>query len=125
VAVATLFAQTDFIYGILPAHAFPSTDLSRTAWTEHPFGSGPFRVVQRRRADEIALEPNPYAQRKPHLRRLILKIVPDRNTAILLLRTHAVDVLDYITDFQSMQLRATPELRLVRTDNNAIALIGF
>jgi len=43
-AVGALFAVTDFIYGILPAHAFVSTDLTHSSWNDHPFGSGPFRA---------------------------------------------------------------------------------
>ncbi len=106
-ATAALFAVTDFIYGILPARAFSGTDISRAAWNEHPYGSGPFRVVSWKRGDEIILEPNPHAWRKPHLRRLVLKIVPDRNTQLLLFRTHAVDVDDQVTDDQVAQNRAS------------------
>lgn len=124
-AVAALFAESDYIYGILPAHAFASTNLAHAAWNEHPFGSGPFRVVQWRRGDEIVLEPNPYARRKPHLLRLILKIVPDRNTQLLLLRTHAVDVMDYVADFQTVQLRSLSGLRPVRTEKNSTAYLAF
>lgn len=124
-AVSSLFAVTDFIIGILPAHAFSSTDVSHAAWNEHPFGSGPFRVVRWRRGDDIVLEPNPYSRRKPRLHRLVLKIVPDRNTERLLLLSHAVDVVDDLTDQQVIQTRSTPGIRLVRTDANAIAFVSF
>ncbi|MGA8532923.1 MAG: peptide ABC transporter substrate-binding protein [Candidatus Tumulicola sp.] len=124
-AVSALFAVTDYIYGILPAHAFASTDLTRAAWNEHPFGSGPFRVVRWRRGENVVLEPNPYAWRKPHLRRLVLKIVPDRGTELLLLRTRAVDVVDYLTDVLAVQARSLPNTRLVRTQKNRIAYLSF
>jgi peptide/nickel transport system substrate-binding protein len=124
-AVAALFADTDFIYGILPAHAFKSTDLSRAGWNEHPFGSGPFRVVRWERGDEIVLAPNPYARRKPHLMRLLIKIVPDRNTELMLLRTHAIDVMDYVTDLQAAQPRLLTGLRLVRTAKNYAVYLHF
>ena len=124
-AVAALFAQSDFIYGILPAHAFSSTNLSHAPWNEHPFGSGPFRVAQWWRGNEIVLTRNPYSRRKPHLRRLILKIVPDRNTELLLLRTHAIDVMDVVNDVQTAQVRSLPGLRLVRTEQNSIEYLAF
>lgn len=124
-AVSALFAETDFIYGVLPAHAFKSTDVSRAAWNEHPFGSGPFRVIRWERGDQIVLTPNAYARRKPRLVRLVIKIVPDRNTELLLLRTHAADVMDYLTDQQAIEARALPGLRLVRTDKNYIAFLAF
>jgi peptide/nickel transport system substrate-binding protein len=44
-AVAELFAQADFAFGILPAHAFATTDIRRGAWDQRPFGTGPFRVT--------------------------------------------------------------------------------
>ena len=59
-AVAELFAQADFAFGILPAHAFSSTDVRRGAWDQRPFGTGPFRVTQWQRANHIVLERNPY-----------------------------------------------------------------
>ncbi|HVA34060.1 MAG TPA: peptide ABC transporter substrate-binding protein [Candidatus Baltobacteraceae bacterium] len=124
-AVAALFAESDFIYGILPAHAFASTDVSHAAWNEHPFGSGPFRVVRWKRGDEIVLAPNPYARRKPRLRHLVIKIVPDRNTELLLLRTHAADVDDYLTNFQVVEARSIPDIRLVKTAKNFVDYLAF
>ena len=123
-AVTALFAQSDFIYGILPAHAFSIPNLSHAAWNDILL-SGPFRVVQWRRGNEIVLAPNPYSRRKPHLRRLILRIVPDRNTELLLLRTHAVDVMDAVNDVQAAQVRSLPGLRLVRTEQNSIEYLAF
>ena len=119
-AVGALFAVTDFVYGILPAHAFVSTDLVHSSWNDHPFGSGPFRVVRWARGDEILLEPNPYAWRTPHLRRLIIKIVPDRNTELLMLRTHAADVDDYLATDQVVQSDTRRSASLVRTEKNHI-----
>src|SRR5579863_2792164 len=42
-AVRVLFAQADYVYGILPRHAFADTKVVGTAWENAPFGSGPFR----------------------------------------------------------------------------------
>lgn len=124
-ATAALFAETDFIYGVLPSHAFASTDVSRAPWNDRPFGTGPFRVVQWKRGEDIVLEPNPYAWRKPHLRKLVLKIVPDRNTALLLFQTHAVDVDDYVNNDQVVQNRGALGTSLVRTDKNHVFYAAF
>lgn len=124
-ATAALFAVTDFIYGILPSRAFASTDVSHSAWNDHPYGSGPFRVVKWTRGEEIVFEPNPYAWRKPHLRRLVLKIVPDRNTTLLMFQTHAVDVDDYVNDDQVVQSRGALGTSLVRTGKNHITYAAF
>jgi peptide/nickel transport system substrate-binding protein len=125
VGSASLFAVTDFIYGILPAHAFASTDVSHAAWNDRPFGSGPFRVARWEHGDRIVFEPNPYAWRKPRLKSLVLKIVPDRNTELLQFQTHAVDVVDYLNDDQVPQLQPSLGHQLVRTEKNHLAYATF
>ncbi len=124
-ATAALFAVTDFVYGILPAHAFASTDVSHASWNDRPFGSGPFRVVRWDRGDRIVFERNPYAWRRPRLDRLVLKIVPDRNTELLLFRTRAVDVVDYINDDQVAQTKGLLGHTLVRTEKNHLTYASF
>jgi len=123
-AVSELFAESDYAYGILPAHAFTSTDIAHAAWNGHPFGSGPFRVVSWRHGDEVVLEPNPYARRKPHLRQLIVKIVPDSNTLLLELRTHAIDVAE-LSDAEVPQARAIPGVRVIETPQNHTTFLEF
>jgi peptide/nickel transport system substrate-binding protein len=91
-AVTRLFAQSDFAFGILPAHAFSDTKLQRAAWEQHPFGTGPFHVTQWRRGDRIVLEPNPYFRPAPKLGRIELTIIPDVMAAFDALRAHDVDI---------------------------------
>jgi peptide/nickel transport system substrate-binding protein len=91
-AVNELFAPSDFAFGILPAHAFSSTDVSHADWNSHPFGSGPFRVTRWARGDEIDLAPNPYAWRKPRLKNLTFRIVANFEALLNAFRAHDVDV---------------------------------
>jgi peptide/nickel transport system substrate-binding protein len=123
-ATSELFAESDYAFGILPAHAFTSTDLSRSSWNEKPFGSGPFRVTAWHHGDEIILEPNPYARRRPHLHRLIFKIVPDANTRFVAIRTHAVDAAD-LTDKQLGPARRNQGLRVITTLQNHTDFLEF
>ena len=90
-AVNDLFAQSDFAFGILPAHAFRSTLVTGASWENHAFGSGPFRVVEWRRGDRIVLEPNPYFSPKPKLARIELRMFGDTFSAAIALRTHEID----------------------------------
>ncbi|HET7814907.1 MAG TPA: ABC transporter substrate-binding protein [Candidatus Baltobacteraceae bacterium] len=114
-AVSDLFAQSDFAFGILPAHAFKSTVLANADWENHAFGTGPFRVAQWRRGDRIVLEPNPYFSPRPLLRRIELRMIPDVNTAFVALRTHDVDIAVLRTPQILAQARTTPHLRIQRT----------
>ncbi len=93
-AVAELFAQADFAFGILPAHAFASTDVTRAPWNQRPFGSGPFRVVEWERANRIVLEPNPYFRPRPRLRRVVFALVPTTQSSLVALRASDVDIAE-------------------------------
>jgi peptide/nickel transport system substrate-binding protein len=124
-AVAHFFAVSDFAYGILPAHVFQDdTNLTRAQWNQRPFGSGPFRVISWRHGDSIELEPNPYARRRPHMRRVTLKILPDLNTLFLELRTHAID-LAALNNEQVVQARKLGGMSIVQTPKNNTDFLDF
>jgi peptide/nickel transport system substrate-binding protein len=93
-AVAELFAQADFAFGILPAHAFTSTDVTRAAWNQHPFGTGPFKVAQWRRASRIVLVRNPYYRPRPKLREIVFELIPTTQASLVALRAGEVDIAE-------------------------------
>ena len=117
-AVSELFAQSDFAFGILPAHAFKDTALQHAPWEEHAFGSGPFRVVQWRRGDRVVLEPNPYFSPRPKLRRIVLRMIPDATSALVALRSHDVDTAPVYPDELAIA-QGTPGLQVLQTPENA------
>lgn len=121
-AVAQLFAQADFAFGILPAHAFASTDVTRAAWNQHPFGTGPFRVVQWERANRIILEPNPYYRPAPKLRRIVFDLIPSRAASLVALRSGDVDVA-YLDPVQLPEARGVPGVRIVVTPVNGLYML--
>ena len=86
-AVRVLFAQADYVYGILPKHAFADTQVVGPPWENAPFGTGPFRVKSWLRGDRIILEPNPYYRPRPKLRQIVLE---DRSEPKLQLRRATV-----------------------------------
>jgi peptide/nickel transport system substrate-binding protein len=116
-AVAELFAQADFAFGILPAHAFASTDVTNAAWNQRPFGTGPFRVVAWQRANRIVLEPNPYFRPRPRLRRIVLALIPTTQSSLLALRAGDVDVAE-ISSAQIPDARNASHAHVVITPIN-------
>jgi peptide/nickel transport system substrate-binding protein len=117
-AVAELFAQADFAFGILPAHAFASTDITRAAWNQEPFGTGPFRVVQWQRASRIVLDPNPYYRPRPRLRRIVFLLIPTIQASLLALRAHDVDVVEVLDPSQVPSARGIAGTRMTVTPVN-------
>ncbi|HEY4434354.1 MAG TPA: peptide ABC transporter substrate-binding protein [Candidatus Cybelea sp.] len=118
-AVAELFAQADFAFGILPAHAFSATDVRRGAWDQLPFGTGPFRVTQWQRANRIVLERNLYFRPRPRLRRIVLSLIPTTQSSLLALSTGEVDVTE-IGPAQVPRARGIAHARVVVTPVNGV-----
>jgi peptide/nickel transport system substrate-binding protein len=121
-AVAELFGQADFAFGILPAHAFASTDVTRGEWDDRPFGTGPFRVTQWQRANRIVLEANPYFRPPPKLQRIVLRLLPNTTAALFALRTGEVDVAE-IGVQQVAQARTVRDAHLLVTPVNGAYLL--
>lgn len=121
-AVAQLFAQADFAFGILPAHAFASTDVTRSAWNQHPYGTGPFRVVQWERANRIVLEPNPYYRPAPKLRRVVFALIPTTQASLIALRSGDVDVA-LLDPAQLPEARGMAGLRIAVTPVNGLYML--
>jgi peptide/nickel transport system substrate-binding protein len=117
-AVTRLFAQSDFAFGILPAHAFTGTHLQRAPWEQHPFGTGPFRVIDWRRGDHIVLAPNPYFHPAPKLARVVMSIIPDDMAAFDALRAHDVDIAPLYPEMLP-QARGLSDVSVLQTPENA------
>ncbi len=118
-----LFAASDYIFGILPAHAFhDNPDMRHAEWNNHPFGTGPFYVTQWRRGDRVMMERNPYSWQHPKLQRLVVKIVPDENAALVALRAHEVDFTD-ITASQVEEVRRLPDVSAIAVPRNESDLL--
>jgi peptide/nickel transport system substrate-binding protein len=116
-AVSELFAHADFAFGILPAHAFTSTDVTRAAWNQLPFGTGPFRVVEWQRDGRIVLEPNSHFRPRPKLRRVVFDLIPTAEASLIALRAGEVDVAE-IDSAQLAEARSTPGIHLSITPIN-------
>jgi peptide/nickel transport system substrate-binding protein len=121
-AVAVLFAEADYVFGILPKHAFAGTKVVGSPWEDAPFGTGPFRVVRWRRGDRIVFEPNRFYSPQPKLRQIVLQIVPNLNSNFVTLRSGAVDV-GTLTPENAEQAAHLASLRVLRVPENGTGLL--
>ena len=84
---------------ILPEHILAKYNDDKGSFNTAPFnslpvGSGPFKVVQWQRGQEVRMEVNPdFYLGRPKLNEVVYKILPDENTAQTQLQTHELDLL--------------------------------
>lgn len=121
-AVRVLFAEADYVYGILPKHAFAGTAVIGTPWENAPFGTGPFRVKSWLRGDRIVLERNTYYRPRPKLDEIVLQIVPNLNSNFVALQSGAVDVGTLTAENAALAGRI-PGVRVARFAENATRLL--
>jgi peptide/nickel transport system substrate-binding protein len=123
-ATRELFAESDFAFGILPAHAFKTTLLRGSAWEQTPFGTGPFRVTRWFRGDRIVFEPNAYFAPRPKLKRIDVRIMPDLSSVAVALRSGEVDVAR-VPSSLAAQIRPDSGLRIVATPINGMDYLSL
>jgi peptide/nickel transport system substrate-binding protein len=107
---------------ILPEHLLVKYNddkgsLNTAPYNALPIGSGPFRVTQWLRGQEVRMVANPtFYLGRPKLDEVIYKILPDENTAETQLQTHELDMLSTGTGLKWPRyaaLAANPENGLV------------
>jgi peptide/nickel transport system substrate-binding protein len=95
---------------------------------EKPIGSGPFKFVASKPAEEVILEANPDHFSPPKMKRWILRIVPNVEAALGMLRTGELNFLsDYTGDFEVLkaQVEAQPNLTMVSTEEVGFRFLAF
>jgi peptide/nickel transport system substrate-binding protein len=92
--VNTFFAPSDQPYPVAPAHVLAQyPNINEIPFNSEPnVSDGPFKFGEWSHGDHITLVANDdFFMGKPKLRQVYLRIVPDENTAVNLLQTHAID----------------------------------
>ncbi|NIP39203.1 MAG: peptide-binding protein [Candidatus Dadabacteria bacterium] len=88
------FLALEFCGGmpIVPKHIFDKGDFNKNPAGRHPIGTGPYLFSKWDTGREIVLEKNPdYWGEKPHLDKIVFKIINDPNVAFQVLRKGEVD----------------------------------
>lgn len=83
------------------------------AFAEHPVGTGPYRFVSRKQANEIVLEANPdYWGEVPEIENLVFKIMPDATASLAALQAKQVDVVTSLNLDAAAQLDSNPDIQV-------------
>jgi peptide/nickel transport system substrate-binding protein len=80
-----------------------------------PVGLGPYRFVRQTPGVELVLEANEqYWRKKPSIKTLVFKGVPDRTTRLAMLKTGEADIGYLMVGVEASTIKADPKLRLAR-----------
>src|SRR5881409_678093 len=92
----------------------------------HPVGLGPYRFVSMNAGVELALEANDqYWRKKPSIKRIVFKGVPDRTTRLAMLKTGEADIGYLMVGVEAATIKADPKLRLAQVIPSATWWMEF
>ena len=112
---------------LIPKHILGSLPNINTApYNSKPIGIGPFRYVEWVRGDHITLEANPYYWRgQPKIKKVIQKIIPDRNTLLTQMQTGEVDLWTYVPPAYYDRIHALSNLATYRGPSYLYSHVTF
>lgn len=92
--VETFFSSAGANPCILPKHLLAKyPNINNVAYNSLPVGIGPFKYERWDRAQQVVMVANPlYFRGAPKLKKIVYKIIPDRNTALAQLEAHEIDM---------------------------------
>jgi peptide/nickel transport system substrate-binding protein len=91
-----------------------------------PVGLGPYRFVRMDPGQEITLEANEqYWRKKPSIKRVVIKGVPDRTTRLAMLKTGEADIGYLMVGVEASTIKADPKLRLAQVIPSATWWLEF
>lgn len=97
---------------ILPQHILgPLTadQINRAPFNQKPVGTGPFVVTEFATDDHVTLSANPaYWGSKPLLRQIVVRIVPDQNTQVNLMKAGDLSLLPGVPPARLDEVRRAP-----------------
>src|SRR5439155_1602514 len=80
-----------------------------------PVGLGPYRFARMNPGVELVLEANEqYWRKKPSIKRVVIKGVPDRTTRMAMLKTGEADIGYLMVGLEAATIKADPKLRLAK-----------
>jgi peptide/nickel transport system substrate-binding protein len=115
---------------ILPKHLLgdvPRDQLETCDFARQPVGCGPFRFVKWEGQQFVELAANEdYFLGRPHLDRLVFRVIPDRTVLLTQLETGSIDVMEDPPPHEVRRLEQTvPGVRIERFSNRTYTYIGW
>ncbi len=111
--------------GILPKHLLENQDINTTPFNRKPVGTGPFRFREWVTDEKIVVEANQkYFQGRPHLDRIIYRIIPDPSLTEMELLTRGIDYYG-VYPFEFRRMKEVPFLNVYSQPSLGYTYIGY
>src|SRR5262247_382689 len=96
------------------------------AFKNQPVGLGPYRLVSQQPGLDVVLEANvDYWRKTPHVKRLVMKSVPEATTRLAMLKQQEADVAYGIFGPLAEEVRRDPNLKLENLTGQATQWVSF
>lgn len=117
--IPTYFASAGGNTCILPKHLLGNLpDINTAPYNNLPVGIGPFRYTAWHRGENVEMEANPnYWRGLPKLKKIVFKIVPDRNTVLTQMQTGELDLW---VPFGGSYLARTQAIKSVQVERHPV-----
>ncbi|MBI3329678.1 MAG: ABC transporter substrate-binding protein, partial [Nitrospinae bacterium] len=91
---------------------------------KHPIGAGPYKFVSQKPGIELVLEAyEGYWRKVPHVKKLIMRNIPDDSTRLAMLKTGEADIAYAMMGAMAEEVKRDPKLRLVYSHGPAVFFI--
>ncbi|HVN69102.1 MAG TPA: peptide ABC transporter substrate-binding protein [Candidatus Binatia bacterium] len=114
--IETFFSTAGANPCILPKHLLAQyPNINHVAYNSLPIGIGPFKYLRWERAQDIVLVPNPlYWRGQPKLKKIVYKIIPDRDTVLAQLEAKEIDMWTLVPGAYLARVQAIPGISILR-----------
>ncbi|GAC1401820.1 MAG: peptide ABC transporter substrate-binding protein [Vulcanimicrobiaceae bacterium] len=114
--IPTFFTTAGANPCVLPKHLLGSLpNINQAPYNNLPVGIGPFKYVAWHRGENVQMEANPlYWRGAPKLKKIVFKIIPDRNTVLTQLQTGELDLWNPFGGSFLSRVRALPNVTIGR-----------
>jgi len=93
---------------------------------KQPVGLGPYKFVRLNPGVDLTMEANEqYWRKKPSIKRIVIKGVPDRTTRLAMLKTGEADIAYLMVGVEAQTVREDPKLRLAQVISSAAWWLDF
>jgi peptide/nickel transport system substrate-binding protein len=121
----TFFGTTATAAGIVVPKRY-LTQVGDDGFMKHPIGAGPYRFVSHKPGVEVVLEAFPgYWRRRPSVKTLVLKSVPEATTRAVMLKSGEADIAVALDGPDAEGVMRDPRMQIVASKHASIFWVEF